>query len=78
MRVPSGDHWGWSSIAGLSVSLVNPLPSAFITKRSTLLNWISWLNTKRIFFPSGDQVGYWLKPELSVSRVTPLPSAFMA
>jgi hypothetical protein len=51
---PSGDHRGMLLYDFKSVSLLRPLPSAFIIHISYLLDW---LEVKAIFVPSGDQAG---------------------
>ena len=73
MRLPSGDHEGNQSLAGLSVSLVCPVPSEFITYISQLPSRSEW-NAMRL--PSGDHEGLTSAPRLLVRLVRPVPSAF--
>jgi hypothetical protein len=56
MRVPSGDHAGWSSRGGPLVSWTTSVPSASMTKRSVSVK-DSFGRTKAIRPPSGDQAG---------------------
>ena len=58
----------------MSVSLVCPEPSGFITYISSLP---SRLELNAIFVPSGDQAGSDSRAGLLVSRVCPVPSAFI-
>jgi hypothetical protein len=54
--LPSGDHAGQKSAAGSVVNRVSPLPSAFITKTSSLDGFPRMLsNAIRVL--SGDQSG---------------------
>ena len=65
--VPSGDQDGHESLAGWSVSLLTPEPSATITYISGLP---SRLDVKTILAPSGDQDGSPLKCRVSSKSTT--------
>ena len=74
MAEPSGDQAGSLSSAALFVRFVTPVPSAFMTKISSLP---VRLLTKAISEPSGEKAGAPSSASVLVSRVWPLPSAFI-
>src|SRR5215218_9341557 len=70
ISVPSGDHDGPMSSAGLLVRLVSPLPSLFTPQIShgsqQPPTWLCFMNTT--FVLSGDQSGAWSSP----SKLSPV------
>src|SRR5262249_12926169 len=72
--VPSGDQAGNSSALVLFVSLVCPLPSAFIEYISSLPSR-SLMNT--ILLPSADQAAKLLLDSVLVNMVSPEPSGLI-
>src|SRR5215217_9649274 len=70
ISVPSGDHAGPMSSAGLLVRLVSPLPSLFTPQIShgsqQPPTWLCFMNTT--FVLSGDQSGAWSSP----SKLSPV------
>src|SRR5882762_6514237 len=72
-----GCQSGNQSSTELVVSIVRLLPSAFITKSSTVVSSATLPEAKTIFEPSDDQAGKPSVTALVVSRVLLLPSAFI-
>src|SRR5438876_11479273 len=89
--LPSGDHtgllaipkrkllnpWPTSLTGSVLVSLVLPLPSAFMTQISPLDPSLPTSpESKAILVPSGDQSGKEFSVPQPVSRVSPVPSGW--
>jgi hypothetical protein len=67
MRLPSGDHVGAASSAGLFVRLIGSPPFAFTRKMSPF-------KANAICLPSGDHAGSVASPSPCVTRCKPSPS----
>ena len=75
--MPSGDHAGFQSSAGLFVRFTTPEPSAFITKTSQAPA-AERSDVNAILAPFGDHAGSESLAGFRVRLVCPVPSGFMA